>query len=120
MRRRFRLSRSTDFKRVRRIGKSYAHPLVVLVVDPNPEGGLRIGVSAGRTVGNAVLRNRAKRRLRAAIDGLLPTLKPGKDLIFLARSAISTASYIEIQAASKKLLERAGLLQQGKGSDDRP
>lgn len=105
---------------MRRLGRSYAHPLVVLVVDPNPEGGLRIGVSAGRTVGNAVLRNRAKRRLRAALDGLLPTMAPGKDLIFLARSAISTASYLEIQAALQKLLERAGVLQPDRGSNDRP
>ncbi|MRR31386.1 ribonuclease P protein component [bacterium] len=111
MRRRFRLTRSTDFKRVRRIGRSYAHPLVVLVVDPNPEGGLRIGVSAGRSVGNAVLRNRAKRQLRAAIDGLLPILAPGKDLIFLARPSIVSASFAEIQAALARLLERAGLLQ---------
>ncbi|NMB67370.1 MAG: ribonuclease P protein component [Chloroflexi bacterium] len=110
MRKRFRLTRSTDFKRVRRLGRSYAHPLVVLVVDPNPEGGLRIGISAGRSVGNAVLRNRAKRQLRAAIDGLLPTLSPGKDLIFLARPAIQQASFADIQSALGRLLERAGVL----------
>lgn len=110
MRKRYRLTRSTDFKRVRRVGRSYAHPLVVLVVDPNPEGGLRIGVSAGRSVGNAVLRNRAKRQLRAAIDGLLPTLIPGKDLIILARPAIQQASFAEIQSALSRLLERAGIL----------
>lgn len=82
----------------------------MLVVDPNPEGGLRIGVSAGRSVGNAVLRNRAKRQLRAAIDGLLPTMVSGKDLIFLARSAILSASFADIQLALGRLLERAGLL----------
>ncbi|TLN14055.1 ribonuclease P protein component [bacterium] len=118
MRRRFRLTRSTDFKRVRRVGRSYAHPLVVLVVDPNPEGGLRIGVTAGRSVGNAVLRNRAKRRLRAAMDGLLPALVPGKDLILVARPAIATASYAEIQAALAGLVERARLIRQGEGSYD--
>ena len=110
MKRELRLTRSTDFKRVRRVGRSYTHPLVVLVVDPNPEGGLRIGVSAGRSVGNAVLRNRAKRQLRAAIDGLLPTLVPGKDLIFLARPAIQQASFADIQSALSRLLERAGVL----------
>jgi ribonuclease P protein component len=90
----------------------------VLIVDPNPEGGLRIGVSAGRSVGNAVLRNRAKRRLRAAIAGLLSTLVPGKDLILLARPAISNASYTEIQTALVQLIGRAGLFQGG-GSHDR-
>lgn len=90
----------------------------MLVVDPNPEGGLRIGVSAGRSVGNAVLRNRAKRRLRAAMDGLLPTLEPGKDLILLARSAIATASFAEIQSALVRLMARAGLVKHGEGGHD--
>ncbi|HWQ04931.1 MAG TPA: ribonuclease P protein component [Longilinea sp.] len=119
MRRRFRLTRSNDFKRVRRVGKSYAHPLVVLIVDPNPEGGLRIGVTAGRSVGNAVLRNRAKRRLRAAVDGLLQELAPGKNLILLARPAIASASFSEIQTALARLMLRAGLLQTDEEFNDR-
>ena len=104
---------------MRRVGKSYAHPLVVLIVDPNPEGGLRIGVSAGRSVGNAVLRNRAKRRLRSAVDGLLLGLASGKNLILLARPAITAASYPEIQNALVKLAERAGLLQPDEEFNDR-
>jgi ribonuclease P protein component len=91
----------------------------VLIVDPNPEGGLRIGISAGRSVGNAVLRNRAKRRLRAAIDGLLLELAPGKNLIFVARPAITFASFSDICAALLKLVVRAGLLQPNEAIYDR-
>lgn len=104
---------------MRRVGKSYAHPLVVLIVDPNPEGGLRIGVTAGRSVGNAVLRNRAKRRLRAAINGLLLELAPGKNLILIARPAITIASFSEIQNGLAKLAVRAGLLQPDGEFNDR-
>jgi hypothetical protein len=58
VKRRFRLTRSTDFKRVRRIGRSYAHPLVVLIVASNEIQQARIGIVAGKTVGMAVERNR--------------------------------------------------------------
>ena len=80
MQRKFRLTRSEDFKRVRRFGKSYAHPLVVLIVqtmtsEPRPvafsDRG-RVGVAAGRTVGTAVYRNRAKRLLREAMRTSYP------------------------------------------------
>ena len=71
MQRKFRLTRSEDFKRVRRSGKSYAHPLVVLIVQTHEQPRVKIGVAAGRTVGTAVHRNRAKRLLREAMRSLL-------------------------------------------------
>ncbi len=52
------------------------------------------------------------------MDALLPALVPGKDLILVARPAIATASFAEIQAALAGLVERARLIQQGEGSYD--
>jgi ribonuclease P protein component len=108
--RRFRLTKSIDFKRVRRFGKSYAHPLIVLVAMPSTTGDLHIGVSAGRSVGNAVERNRAKRLLREAIRPLLPQIHPGWDIILLSRKTIASASFQSVQAAVFSLLQRAQLL----------
>lgn len=96
---------------MRRNGKSFPHPLVVLIALPNPDGALRVGVSAGRVVGTAVLRNRAKRQLRAAIDRILPSLLPGWDLIFLARAPIRDAKFDQILAGVRIVLTRASLLQ---------
>jgi ribonuclease P protein component len=110
VKRRFRLTRSTDFQRVRRIGKSYAHPLIVFIAAPNELSHVRVGVAAGRTVGTAVDRNRAKRRLRACIAERLPCLPGGWDLIFLARKPIHQAGYAELCAAVQGLMKRAGLL----------
>ncbi len=110
MKRRFRLTRSTDFQRVRRIGKAYAHPLVVFIAAPSELQQVRVGVVAGRAVGMAVQRNRSKRRLRACIEPLLPCLPPGWDMIFLARKPIDQAGFAEICAAVQTLLRRAGLL----------
>jgi ribonuclease P protein component len=108
---RFRLTRSIDFKRVRNQGKSFAHPLVVLVKLPSSEENLRVGFSTSRTVGNAVHRNRARRLLRESMRSLLPSLSPGWDLVLIARAPLVTAAFQEVQAAVERLLQRAGLLQ---------
>jgi ribonuclease P protein component len=109
----FRLTRSEDFKRVRRDGKSYAHPLVVLIAlksEGNERLRVRVGVAAGKAVGTAVHRNRTKRLLREAMRTLLPHLTPGVDLILIARPALATASLAEARDALLHLLERARLI----------
>lgn len=110
VKRRFRLTRSTDIKRVRRLGKSYAHPLIVLITSPNPEQVVRVGVVAGVTVGKAVQRNRAKRQIRACLNEIMPALADGWDMIVLARQPIIDANFTEIRFALKNVLRRAGLL----------
>jgi ribonuclease P protein component len=145
--RKFRLTRSEDFKRVRRSGKSYAHPLVVLIVQTHdkhsgaasamdkqsstsvlaPAGGARavshalgggpviqprvkVGVAAGRTVGTAVYRNRAKRLLREAMRPLIPNIAPGLDLILIARPGLVSATLDETRQALLTVLQRAKIL----------
>jgi ribonuclease P protein component len=110
--RHFRLTRTTDFMRVRRSGKSYAHPFVVLIAARNNLPAVRVGISASQTVGKAVERNRAKRRIRACIGLFLNKLQPGNDLIFLARRPIEQASYQQLCDAIGNLLKRAGLLEE--------
>ncbi len=110
MQRQFRLTRSEDFKRVRRSGKSYSHPLVVLVAYPNEDAGVRVGVAAGRTVGSAVKRNRAKRLMRAALRSLLASIASGWDLIVIARPALASASLAETRQALWTVLRRAELI----------
>jgi ribonuclease P protein component len=108
--RKFRLTRSEDFQRVRRNGKSYAHPLLVLVAQASETAHIRVGVAAGHTTGNAVHRNRAKRLLREAIRPILPSLASGWDLILIARPALSSATLEEARAALLTLLRRARII----------
>jgi len=110
VKRRFRLRKTADFERVRRLGKSFAHPLIVLIVHANEGEGLRVGVIAGRRLGNAVQRNHAKRLIRAATQTLSGYILPGHDLLMIARQPLLEASVVEIQRAIQKLLQRADLL----------
>lgn len=112
MKRRFRLTRSTDFTRVRCTGKSYAHPLVVLIVKPSEMDQVRVGVSASHAVGNAVNRNRAKRRIRACVDIILPDLKPGWDVVILARASSREAPFEDLLTSLQQLFNKADLLEQ--------
>ena len=109
MQRQFRLTRSTDFKRVRRDGKSNAHPLVVLIALENQQSTTRVGVAAGRSVGNAVKRNRAKRLIRAAARDLHPQIKTGWDIVFIARAPIIQVKMPQVRDALQNLLQRAHL-----------
>ena len=113
MQRRFRLTRSEDFKRVRRYGKSYAHPLVVLIVLKNEKSDhkhVRVGVAAGRTVGTAVARNRAKRLLREAIRSMISEIESGMDMILIARAGLVSATLDDTRKALRSLLQRAQII----------
>lgn len=112
-----RLTNATDFERVRRDGRSHAHPLVVLIVchrpaPPDQSGPLpaRLGFMAGKRVGTAVARNRAKRLLREAARARYPHLTPGWDLVFIARAPLARVKLPEAQLAVDNLLQRARVL----------
>lgn len=106
-----RLTRSTDFQRVRRNGKSYAHPFLILNFDKNELGITRIGIAAGLRLGGAVERNRAKRRLRPILAYWLPMVKKGHDVVIIARTPLKTASFMELMNAVGETLKRAGLIE---------
>jgi ribonuclease P protein component len=116
---RFRLASSTDFERVRQTGKSFSHPLVVLVRVENQLNQIRVGVAAGKGIGNAVVRNRAKRLIRASVDQFLPDLTPGWDVILIARRPLPRAGFWKTRAALEQVLRKAGLLCSENTPDER-
>lgn len=92
------------------MGHSTAHPFLVLIYLPNELPSCRIAVSAGRAVGGAVQRNRARRRIQAIMQSVVPQLTPGFDLILLARKPIHQAGSQDLKDAVTMLLQRARLL----------
>jgi ribonuclease P protein component len=110
MQRPFRLHRSSDIQRVRRTGKSYAHPLLVLFAARGEPPAKRVAFSVGKRLGGAVERNRARRRLREAVRPLVASISEGWDLLLVARSGAATADFADLSGAVRSLLQKAGIL----------
>jgi ribonuclease P protein component len=97
-----RLKARGDFLRVAGARVRAVRPGLVLQAAPQPgeaAAPLRVGFTASKRVGNAVARNRAKRRLRAAAAAVLPDCgKPGTDYVLIARGDTGVRPYAELLA----------------------
>jgi ribonuclease P protein component len=112
--RRQRLSRSAEFDRVYREGRSHANRYLVLYSFPREQSDEepRLGVSVGRKVGGAVERNRVKRLLREAFWTLSTSLPAGHDFVVVARPDAGEIAQRDgeagIERALAELLDKAG------------
>ena len=110
-----RLSRSAEFDRVYREGRSHASRYLVVYAFPREarDDEPRLGVSVGRKVGGAVERNRVKRLLREAFWALADDLPAGHDFVVVARPESGELARRDgeagIEQALREVLEKAGL-----------
>jgi ribonuclease P protein component len=110
VKRAYRLRHSRDFRRARRDGRVYSHRLLRLTVAPNRRNRTRCGFVVGKHIGNAVQRNRARRRVREVVRLDLEHLARGVDLIFLIRSPNTTeVPFVQLQEVVRHLLMQAGV-----------
>lgn len=92
-RKRRRLSRSGDFDRVYRDGRSHANRFLVVYSFPRAGGEEpRLGISVGRKVGGAVARNQVKRMLRDAFWACGDSLPDGHDFVIVARPEMAAVA----------------------------
>ena len=110
MDRQHRLTDNRQFQSVRKTGKSWAHPLVILGAATNGLAITRYGVTTSKQINGAVARNRARRLLRESVRSLHPGVQTGWDVVLVARGAAATSNYRTVRAAVERLLRQARLL----------
>ncbi len=96
------LNRNQDFQRLYRRGAFCSLGSAILYAMPNDRGENRLGITAGKKVGNAVKRNRAKRIVREAYRAAEPQMPIGLDIVIVARSVLPEQNAAVLIAAMKK------------------
>jgi len=105
-----RLKHSADVTLVQQRGRSWRHPLCILLSKQGNTEASRFAFVASKRVGKAVVRNRVKRLMREAVRLHLGDIQPGWDCVWIARPQLSQASFAEVETAVLHLLAQAKLL----------
>lgn len=111
------LKRNKEFNYVYKRGKAVARPDFTLVYAKSRYGGLRTGFSVSRKVGNSVMRNKARRRMKEALRILLPEVKGNFSVIFVAKPQITDVVFADLVKQMRSALKKAGIVPQEAGGN---
>lgn len=104
------LDQNWQFMRLYRKGKSVVTPTMVVYVAPNRIGTPRLGITAGKKLGGAVARNRAKRRIRELFRVAQSSLKQELDVCIVARTYTITAPHEKLENDFYSSMKKLGAL----------
>lgn len=108
------LKKNREFQRVYRLHRSYANKYLVMYVAEQEEASgtnrTRIGISVSKKVGNSVVRHRITRLIRESYRLNKAFLKPGYDIIVVARPLAKEQGFMEVESAYLHLLKMHGIL----------
>ena len=111
------LTLNSQFHRLYRRGKSSVNPTMVVYAAKNREGFNRLGITAGKKVGGAVERNRAKRRIRELYRLMANQLKNGYDICIVARGYTPDAPYKKLYSDFIKAMKTVEVWQDEETAD---
>ena len=99
----------SDFQQIQTQSRSRSHPLLLMRYRRNGLDRTRYGISTGRKVGSAVVRNGIRRRLRTILRALDRDIDSGYDVLLVARPAAAGVRQSDLDAALRQLLKGASL-----------
>lgn len=132
-----RLRQRREFLRVAHSGRKWVAPGLILQIGPHMDeatqdgtrgpaasiaaDAFRVGFTVSRKVGGAVVRNRVRRRLRAAVEAVMPAhAAPGHDYVVIGRAATAHRPFDALRADLETGLRRLGAWCDDGGVDGRP
>jgi len=102
-----RVTHPSDFRLAVRRGRRYTAPhCVVHIVENERTNDVRFGFIVSKAVGNAVVRNRVRRRLRAAAAHLLPNIHRGSDIVVRALAGCAQVEWATLHAEIAEGIDR--------------
>lgn len=104
----YRLTQRGSFNYIYRKGKRQHDKLFTLYYVSAYN--LKLGVSVSKKIGNSVVRNKVKRRIKEAFRQIIPMVIPSYNIVIVARPGIESASYADIKAALERVLQKEHLL----------
>ncbi len=98
------------FRRLYQRGKSKVSPYFAVYCQKNPWDNSRLGITTGVKLGNAVKRNRARRRIRALYRVNESRIKPGYDIVIVARTRVISGHHADMEKSFLQILDKLGIL----------
>ena len=117
MKKRFRVKKEKDFNAIFKEGKSFANRKFVIYRLENNEQHFRVGLSVSKKLGNAVMRNQIKRRIRHILIEHKNRLVENVDFVVIARKGVEILEYAEMEKNLLHVLKLSKIYQEGIGSE---
>jgi ribonuclease P protein component len=105
----FRINKSREYQDLYKKGLKVPGKYLIVYISTNSLSRNRFGIVASKKVGNAVKRNKSRRRLRAIAKESREKLKPGHNIIIIARQSIVKADYKRVEKDFYTVMKKAGL-----------
>lgn len=111
MNRENRLRKNIEFKKVYKTGKNYWNRNLIVFIRKNGRENTRIGVSITKRIGNAVVRNKLKRRIKSINEDYINFIKSGYDIVIIPKKNAVGLTFKDLESAVKHIYKISGLLE---------
>lgn len=110
MEKKYRIRKNMEFKNIYKLGKNYWNRNLILYVKKNGLDETRVGYTITKKIGNAVIRNKLRRKMKEIYRLNFHNIRQGYDLIFIAKKSIKDIPYKELEGSMIHIMSIAKVL----------